>query len=654
MNKGKSFQGTSQPAVHPYGGWPSPLSATNLTAAATIFSLLKSDGSTVYWSERRPHENARVAIVCKTVDGEKRDVIDARFSARSKVHEYGGGHYTVHDGLICFVNETDQDIYLTKCGEPIRLTECEATRFADMEFDGRGELIYAVCEHHRSDSPPQNTLSVISTSEKNQKSVLPVLVGRDFYSSPRLSVDGERIAWLAWDLPSMPWESAELWVGTIGDDGGIFDAILIAGEIGKAAFQPEWSPEGALYFVAAYKGWANLHVWRDGKVSVVAPVEADFSRPQWAFAMTSYSVLEEGLLFASCWKGGVCKLGIADESLASWTLFDSTFTRIEDVSSGGDHIALCAGDDLSAPSIHFFDRGEIKFSPNTDRQLEILCLEDISCPRVLHINQAGVRALFYPPASSQVVAPADTLPPLVVSAHGGPTGMARRGLALDRQYWTTRGFAFLDVDYRGSSGYGEAFRTALDGLWGRADSDDAIEAAKFVANVGYCDAGRMVIRGSSAGGLTVLNALISSDIFAAGASYYGVTDLVRLSTDTHKFESGYLTGLMGGMPEDVPEIYAARSPVNNADAITAPVIFFQGLDDRVVPPEQSRVMAASLMKRNIPVAMLEFKGEGHGFRLPETQIKALEAEYAFYARVLGLEPAQPLPHIDISNLKGDM
>jgi dipeptidyl aminopeptidase/acylaminoacyl peptidase len=635
-----------------YGSWPSPISAGDLAAASIACSLPRADGADIYWSERRPAEDARVAIVKRTADGALSDVVAAPFSARSKVHEYGGGHYAVREGCVCFVHEADQDLYLVEDGPPARLTDAPDTRFADMAFDPARPRLYAVAERHEEGVPPQNTIAAVWHGGAGAGRIDQLLIGRDFYAAPRPSPDGGRLAWLAWDLPAMPWRAAELWVGTIGEGGGIAAAERVAGGPDDAVFQPEWSGDGALYFVAGLGGWGNLHVWRGGEARPVAEVEAEFARPMWSFGMTSYAVLEPGRLIASCWRDGVSEIGIAAEQAATWTPVRSGFARVDDIVAATGLIAVNGSSDTAQGRVHLIARNAASFEPQAGAKPGPFAEGDISRPRVLAIPAHGVRALYYPPRNRTCRAPEGELPPLVVSAHGGPTGMARRGFALDRQFWTTRGFAFLDVDYRGSTGYGRAFERALDGLWGRADSEDAIAAARFAAVEGLCDPARMVIRGSSAGGLTVLNALIHSDIFAAGASYYGVTDLTALAADTHKFESGYLESLIGGMPDDVPEVCAERSPVNHAGRITSPVIFFQGLEDRVVPPSQSRAMVASLTRRGIPVASLEFEGEGHGFRRAETQIAALEAELAFYARNLGLDPADRLPEIEIVNFRG--
>lgn len=598
-------------------------------------------------------EAGRCVIVRRHGDGSETDLIKPPYSARSRVHEYGGGEYAVANGRIVFVNDADQDLYLVTGVEIKRLTEAANLRFADMAFDPSMNRIYAVAERHGNyGSEPQNTIAAVQAAEPKSGVVIDLLAGRDFYATPRPSPLGDRVAWLAWDLPHMPWQAAELWVGEVSAHGGISEAAKIAGGEGMGAFQPEWASDGALYFIAERNGWSNLHVWRDGRAEVVAKVDAEFTRPLWSFGMTSYAIVEPGRLIATCWRDGVIEIGIADERSATWTPLKSEFTRIDDIAASNETIAINGGNDLMPARIHIVAANRL--SPQIDVATPPpLSTDYVSRPRAIAAPSPSgvVHALYFPPTNGRWKGEDATLPPLVVSAHGGPTGMARRGFGLDRQFWTTRGFAFLDVDYRGSTGYGRAYREALDGRWGESDYEDAVIAARFAAETGLADPERIVIRGSSAGGLTVLNALIHSDIFAAGASYYGVSDLVRLAADTHKFESGYLDSLIGGPPDTIPGVYHARSPVHHADHITAPVIFFQGLDDAVVPPGQSRSMAHSLEQRGVPVALLEFEGEGHGFRRAETIRQTFAAEYCFYARILALMPDEILPEIEIKNFK---
>lgn len=649
--------------IRPYGTWPSAIAAADVALSGVRYGLCAMDGTDLYWSELRPDDGPRNVIVRLDRSGGRGDVLPPPFSARSRVHEYGGGEFAVAGGRVVFVNDSDQDLYVVDQGAaPRRLSHAPEWRFADMAFSPDGTRVLAVGERHGTHRQmmPQNAIVSVAVSGDEAQAPALVLAGRDFYACPRVSPDGTRLAWLAWDLPHMPWQAAELWVAEIDEDGGVKNPRHIAGghfagRAGAGAFQPQWSPHGALYFVADHNGWGNLHVAKDTGTTALVIDEAEFGRPLWQFGMASYAVLDEGRIAASCWRGGRLETGLVETGGGAWTKLDTGLVRLDSIAGSADGFAILGGTDTSPPGVWRFDaNGKIIEHPAAAAKA-LLKAGDISISRPLRFETGAgpLHGLYYPPANAATKGPAGKTPPLVVSAHGGPTAMAKRGFDLERQYWTTRGFAFLDVDYRGSFGYGRAYVEALDGEWGLADAADAITAAQEVAGRGLADARAMVITGGSAGGLTVLNALASSDVFAAGASAYGVADLASLATDTHKFEAGYLFALMGVDGDDAEaqaDVFEARSPLSHADKIVSPVIFLQGADDAVVPPSQSRVMVASLRSRGVPVAYLEFEGEGHGFRKPQSVIAALEATHAFFARILNLDPAEDLPPIKIDNL----
>ncbi|VAW17225.1 hypothetical protein MNBD_ALPHA09-1251 [hydrothermal vent metagenome] len=647
--------------IRPYGTWPSPIAASDVASAGVRYGLCRYDGEALYWSELRPDSGPGAAprsviVACDTA-GAIDDVLPPPFSARSRVHEYGGGEFAVHDGRVVFVNDADQDLYVIEPGAaPRQLTQSPGWRFADMTFAPDGTRILAVAERHEAGHAhqlPQNTIVSVELFTDAVREPDLVLAGRDFYASPRFSPNGSQLAWLAWDLPHMPWEAAELWVADIGEDGGIKTPRHIAGGGGAGAFQPEWSPRGELYFIADHDGWGNLHIADADGVRPLLVSDAEFGRPLWQFGMTSYAVLGNGRIAASSWRGGRLEVGLLEVETGNWSPLDTDLVRLDSISGSTGGFAIVGGTDTKPPGVlRFASDGAVvdQLSGGQSR----LAAGDISVARALRFetDTGPLHGLFYPPANANIQGPDGQCPPLVVSAHGGPTAMARRGLDLERQYWTTRGFAFLDVDYRGSFGYGRAYVRALDGAWGVLDAADVVTAARAVAEQGLADAAAMVITGSSAGGLTVLNALASSDVFAAGASAYGVADLASLASDTHKFEAGYLFALMGVDGDDGDawaKVFGERSPLTHASRIASPVIFLQGLDDAVVPPSQSEVMAASLRERGVPVAYLEFAGEGHGFRKTETVIAALEATHGFFARILGLAPADDLPPVKIDN-----
>lgn len=456
------------------------------------------------------------------------------------------------------------------------------------------------------------------------------------------------LAWLAWDLPDMPWEAAALHVAAVNDDGRPGEARRIAGGDGSAAFQPGWSRNGELIFVQDRTGWGNLHAWDGSDIRALETREAELLRPLWVFHMQSWLELGDGRIAAVYLDDGALDPRILDTATGSSAPVETGLADIDALAPFGGGFALLASGDRLAPSIvrlpreggeaHVLRAGmEADFAPG-----------DISVARRIEFESEGesVRALYYPPANASCRGPEGELPPVIMMAHGGPTGRAGRGLKIKTQYWTSRGFGVCDVDYSGSAGYGTAYRRRLDGQWGLRDVADVAAAARHLAREGLADPERLLISGGSAGGLTVLLALARHDMFAAGACSYGVCDLAQLQKITHKFEGGYLYRLTGTTPEDCEAVFAERSPINMAADISSPVIFFQGSEDKVVPPEQTRVMARTLKERGVAVAFHEFEGEGHGFRAGETIEAVFGLEYAFYAHVLGLEPGEGLPDAD--------
>jgi dipeptidyl aminopeptidase/acylaminoacyl peptidase len=639
-------------APHPYGTWPSPVSAQAVAGKSVRFGALQAQGSILYWSESRPDEGGRGVIMRVTPESVAEDVLPLPFSARSKVHEYGGGEFLAAGGDVYFVDADSQDIYVITSGnDPRRLTTEAGTRFADMSFDAPRARLIAVAEHQASQSrEPENYLAAIALEGSDEEPPVIVARGKDFYASPRVSHDGHALAWLAWDLPHMPWESAALYVAEIARDGSLTNERHIAGGDGSAVFQPAWSPDGRLYFVWDKSGWGMLHGWDGMNITQIVERRAELMRPHWVFGMQSYAVLDETRIMAAFIEDGETGLALIDVNSGNVTSVECGLRGIDALAPFGDGIAVIGASDSAAPAV-------VSITP--DSELETLrsagdaglTPEDISTGEMLRFESEGdeLFALFYPPANASVSAPADERPPLIMFVHGGPTGMADRGLKLKIQYWTSRGFAVCDLDYSGSAGYGRAYRERLNGQWGIRDVADVAALAEYLTGEGKADPGRLLISGGSAGGFTVLMALAKLDIFSAGACAYGVSDLSQLQAITHKFESGYLYGLTGTTAGHCEAVFTERSPLTHAHEITCPVIFFQGLEDKVVPPEQSRSMARTLRTNGVPVAYREFAGEGHGFRSAETIIEVLESEYTFFARVLGLEPDEALPEIEIDN-----
>ncbi len=644
--------------IRPFGCWPSPISADAAAGKSLRLGSLCAEAGVLYWSEGRPEEGGRGVIMSALPSGVVEEILPTPFSARSKVHEYGGGEFTIHDGTCFFVEANSQDIYaLEPSCEPRRLSEASGTRFADMAMDSsRGRLIAVAERHDGGDGHgyPENFLAGISVAGEGIAEPETLVEGHDFYAAPRVSPDGKSLAFLGWDLPHMPWEAAALYVAAIDRDGKIGAAVQIAGGDGDAAFQPEWTRDGRLLFVSDGNGWGNLREWNSGTVRTIEACEADLTRPLWVFGMRSYAPLDERRVAAVYLKDGGTQLKITDIASGGSTTVETDFRSVDSIVAFGDGVAVIGATDIAAPAV-----ARISLDGGVTRVLRAsmdvpLAPEDVSSARLLNIggdDASGERihALYYPPANASCAAPEGALPPVIINVHGGPTGYADRGFKIKTQYWTSRGFGVCDVDYSGSAGYGSAYRERLDGQWGIRDVADVVAAARHLANSGLADPDRLIISGGSAGGFTVLLALARYDVFAAGACSYGVCDLAQLQRITHKFEAGYLYRLTGTTPKEYEAVFAERSPVNQVDGIAVPVIFFQGEDDKVVPPVQTRSMAERLRERGVPVACFEFAGEGHGFRQSETISTVLKQEYAFYCRILGLEAEEPLAPIKIDD-----
>lgn len=643
------------PPIRPYGTWPSPLSAEMVAGQSLRFGTLQGDRDYVYWSESRPREQGRSVLMRARAGAEPEELLPAPYSARSRVHEYGGGEFLADGDTVYFVNDADQDLYvLTPGAAPERLTEIAGIRFADMSVDRAGGWLAAVAERHGNDgdgSHPENLLAAVPLGKGTQSKVQPLAQGRDFYAAPRFSPDGRTLAWLAWDLPHMPWEAAALYVAP-HEGGRLGPARHVAGGDGSAVFQPEWAADGTLRFVWDETGWGNLAAWDGSQLHTLTDWEQELARPLWVFGMRAYAELEGGEVAAATLDAGAATLVRMNPRTGQETAIPCEACAITSLVASGGDIAMIGTSHTQAPAV-------LRLQPGTDKPETVrlsaeapIDAADISVARDLAVPRedgAAIHALYYPPTNGSVTPPADALPPVVLTVHGGPTAAAERGLKLKTQYWTSRGFGVCDVDYAGSWGYGRSYRRRLDGQWGIADVADVAAVAEHLAGNGFADPERLLISGGSAGGYTVLMALVTLDLFAAGACYYAVSDLQQLQNITHKFEAGYLYGLIGTEPGQEEQAFAARSPLHQAERISAPVIFLQGADDKVVPPAQSRTMFASLEQRGVPVAYLEFEGEGHGFRQAGTITTALESEYAFFSQMLGLEVPEDPASLDIRN-----
>jgi dipeptidyl aminopeptidase/acylaminoacyl peptidase len=637
--------------VASYGTWKSPITTALIAQASVGLGQIAIDGDDVYWTEMRPTERGRTVLVKRSSDGATSDISPAKMSVRSRVHEYGGGGFVVDQGDVWFCNDADQRLYAMPLrGNAIALTPEGPFRYADMIVDRRRGRLIAVCEEHvEGNDEPVNRLVSIGFD----KHVSPLVEAADFYASPRLSPDGRHLAWLSWSHPKMPWDGTELWLANVAENGELTNNQRVAGGNATSIFAPTWSPGGELHFVSDQTGWWNLYRWNDeaDELQALCPMAAEFGRPQWVFGMTTYGFTADGAIICTCAVNGEWQLGRLEMD-GQLRKIETDYCAFNSLTISGKKAAFIAGRAVEASALVLVDLDEA--TPTLVRRSMDLTIDpdDVSIGAALDVpagDGADVHAYFYVPKNRDYSAPEGEKVPLIVKSHGGPTGQTTRAFSLGIQFWTSRGFAVLDVNYGGSSGYGRAYRNRLEGQWGIVDVEDCIACVRYLVGEGLVDGDRVAITGGSAGGFTTLCALTFHDVFRAGASHYGIGDLEALARDTHKFESRYLDRLVGRWPEDA-ELYRARSPIHHTDRLACPVIFFQGLDDKVVPPNQAKAMVDALRIKNLPVAYVAFEGEGHGFRRSESIEQALQAELYFYGRVFDFQPADELEPIDIANL----
>jgi dipeptidyl aminopeptidase/acylaminoacyl peptidase len=611
-----------------------------------------TEGDDIYWTEMRPSEGGRSVIVHRSPEDIQRDVTPPPFNARSRVHEYGGGAFTVVDGVVYFSNFSDQRIYRAPPdGEPEALTPDGLWRFADAIYDSRRHRLICVGENH-SDEDEEAVNALVSISLQDDPRPQVLVSGNDFYSSPRIHPQGDRIAWLTWNHPNMPWDGTELWAAEVNPEGMMLDPELVAGSETESIFQPEWSPNGDLFFVSDRNNWWNLYHWREGDIVPVLEMEAEYGRPQWVFGMVTYGFLTASEVACTFSQGGQWEFGIFDLENGKLEVKDIPVTYIGDIKLRNNDAVMIAASPTEASAIVLFD-------PKTDifeviRKASEVKVDDLylSQPQTIEFPTEGglsAHAFYYPPKNAEFVAPPEEKAPLIVISHGGPTSATSSSLSLSIQYWTTRGFGILDVNYGGSTGYGREYRQRLNGQWGVVDVQDCANAATYLIQRGDADPQRLIIRGGSAGGYTTLCALTFGDVFTVGASYFGVSDLEALALETHKFESRYLDSMVGPYPEQ-RDRYFERSPIHFTERLASPIIFFQGLEDKVVPPNQAEKMVAALQAKGLPVAYVPFEGEQHGFRRSENIKRALDAEYYFYSRIFDFELPEEIEPVEIHNL----
>jgi dipeptidyl aminopeptidase/acylaminoacyl peptidase len=636
-----------------YGTWPSPITARTVAAQGLRLSYVALDGDDIYWIEGRPHEAGRNALV-RLRNGRIEEVTPSDFNARTRVHEYGGGAYVVAAGVVYATNFADQRVYRIAANDrPIPITPEGTWFYADATLDRMRQRLIAVREDHcEPDREPITTL--VSIPLDGAPSAGDVIAsGYDFYSTPRLSSDGSRVVWLSWRHPQMPWDGTELWLADVTETGMLANQRLVAGGSAESIYQPGWTSDGELYFVSDRDGWWKLYRSEAGvPVAADVPNDSEFGRPQWIFGTTSWVTAGDGRMVVSYTRAGRWHLATLDTRSGRVSQLAGGFEPREWLAANGTHVVLVAGSATTPDSVVRVDiaTGAVETLKSSSAVSFPAAL--LSVPESVEFPSSDGRdthAFYYPPHNADYTGLDGERPPLMLIGHGGPTTATSATLDLKVQFWTSRGFAVSDVNYGGSSGFGRSYRERLNQQWGVLDVRDMIAAAQYLVATGKADPNRLMIRGGSAGGYTTLAALVfHPGVFKAGASYYGICDIEVLARDTHKFESRYLDTLVGPYPA-AQDVYYARSPIHFVDRLACSLILFQGLEDKVVPPNQSEMMAAAVRKKGLPVAYLAFEGEQHGFRKAATIIRCLEAELYFYGAVFGFAPADAIEAIRIDN-----
>jgi dipeptidyl aminopeptidase/acylaminoacyl peptidase len=642
-----------------YGSWKSPISAELIVAETIGLGSIKLDNKNLYWLESRPNEGGRNVIVQLDHNGAMREINAAPFNVRTRVHEYGGGAYLVKDDVVYYINFMDQHIFRQSIGdtisEPVRISQAtgapqSTSRYADGVLDQERNRLICVREDH-SDATKE-AVNTIAALDLDSGECTTLARGYDFYSTPRLSPDGDQLVWLCWNHPNMPWDGTELYLADLDAAGNVAHSRKIAGGDHDAVFQPEWSPDGTVFFISDRSGWWNLYRFVNGTCEPICTMAAEFGSPHWGFGISNYGFRSADEMICTYSDKGTDYLASIQVNSGQLTIIPTAYT-----SHGGIQV--------TEESVYFLAASPSEFSRIVKLELDSGEQQVIKRSSELHLDPGycaspeaiefsteddlTAHAFYYPPANKDFEAPPGEKPPLLVKIHGGPTAATGSSLSLQIQYWTSRGIGILDVNYGGSTGYGRAYRTRLNGQWGVVDVNDTVNGARFLIDRGDVDADRLAIRGGSAGGYTTLAALTFTDVFKAGASYYGVSDLETLAKDTHKFESRYLDTMVGPYPGDI-ETYRARSPIHHVDQLSCPIIFFQGLEDKVVPPSQAEAMVEALRRKGLPVAYLPFEGEQHGFRQAENIKRSLDAEFYFYSRVFEFEPADEIEPVTIENM----
>ncbi|GAB3709253.1 alpha/beta hydrolase family protein [Mariniluteicoccus flavus] len=633
----------------PHGAWRSPIDAALLTAGSVGLSVPRVDGDSLYWLESRATDGGRASLWTQGPEGAPRELTPDHY-VRSTVHEYGGGAYAVADGLVVFTHFPTNVVHTVRAGEaPVAITDPSPRRYAGFAVAAHLGLVLAVGEDHSGDGEPTNALVALALDPTGASVARETVLveGADFYDAPKLGPDG-RVAWTEWDHPNMPWDTARVRAGRLEVTDGvpaIVDVVTVHDQPDVSAGRPQWFPDGRLCYVADSSGFWNFVVWNGSTSEPLHTLPHDVTGPAWTIGGGGYAVLDDDRILCTWFDDGIGRLGIlADTTI---TPIDTPANTVRGIAAGDGRALFHLGfpDEPHSLQAYDFATGEWNL---VRRSAEPIDPAYVSPAEPIRFGDPEAYAWFYPPRNPAFAAPEGELPPLRVLSHGGPTGFAPPELNLEIQYWTSRGYGVVDVNYGGSSGFGRAYRERLKGKWGFVDVDDCVAAARHLVDRGLVDPERIMIEGGSAGGYTTLRALTSTDAFAAGVSYFGIGDLEALARDTHKFESRYLDPLVAG-PDGVPD-YADRSPIHHLDRLATPMLILQGTEDKVVPPAQAEQMADAVRAKGLPVALIMFEGEAHGFRRADSVQRSLEATQSFLGQLFGFTPADEIEPLKIENL----
>jgi dipeptidyl aminopeptidase/acylaminoacyl peptidase len=639
------------PRTAPYGSWASAVTAETVAAGRHSIDDLRSVNGRLYWTQSQPEEGGIVALFGMTPGAAASRLTATGTNVRTRVHEYGGAPYVVLDQTVYFSRFEDQRLYAIKSGGAAEAVTPAGYRYADCK-PRPGDVAELICvrEDHTDPAHVRNALVRLPMPGNGAGDVL--YADSDFVAYPRLSSDGKQIAFITWNHPNMPWDGTELKVAEFAGST-LKDLTTVAGSASESVIEPQWGADGTLYFISDRSGFWNLYARHGSQIRALSPRAAEFASPLWSLGQSNYALLGDGHALVRFDDRGIDRLAVLDLGRGTLRMLDLPYVEYEQLTPmDAQHVALIARSARAPSAIVAIDvrSGHAETLRSVGRAE--LAPAAVSVATAIDFPSAHGRtahALYYPPVNPDFHAPQGSLPPLLTLVHGGPTSQASPSYSSSIQFWTSRGFAVVDVNHGGSSGFGRAFRQELNGNWGVVDVEDVIAAARYLVAIGRVDAAHVAIRGGSAGGYTVLRALGTSDVFRAGADYFGISDMTALARDTHKFESHYIDSLIGPLPQS-QAIYDSRSPLNHLDGFKVPLIVFQGADDPIVPPSQSERIVEALRARHEPVAYILYPGESHGFRKPDTTIHSLQAELSFYGQVFGFSPADHLPALKIENL----